>query len=380
MKERIKNHMPGFTIVELMVTIVLAILILGGIYVIFSRSVGAYRVENQILSMQDRARFGLDHIRRDLRRAGFLATPNSIVDANVCPKPDAALRAVSLYPNTGTVFQPWGDANPNIEPTSIVLFGDFFSGQIYRTQGVIGNRVFLQVTANFPPSEAEFNRVFNTDRYLRIVTKDQYEIMVPIQESDFVERSVTLEEEVPVVGATAVCGISGFGEGLDVNVAGFIRYRIAADTRPNAPVGKTDLVREELQVDGLNVIDGSQLVIADYAVDLQFYDFGFDTDNTGLNPTVVVFPLLSNVAGSGVGFLDPQPGSTPEDLRFLTAVLTVRSEEEDPNHTYLDRAEVFAPLDGYQLDEMDGGCRTLTTASRVQLSSVAVRNLKGVAP
>ncbi len=371
----------GFTLVELMVGVTLTVVILSSVYVIYDKSLTAYRIESQVLDMQDRLRFGLEHLKRDLRRAGFLASPNTLVDPNVCPKPLYDLRAVTVYPNTGSVFEPYPGANDNIEPSSLVLFGDFFSGQVYKTAGVETNKVYLQYTPNFPTNQVEFDRIFNTNRYLRIVTSNQFELLLGIQEADWAERSVTFSQAIPRTGAGSLCGIAGFGEGLDANVAGFVRYRVATDTRPGAPTGKTDLVREELEIDGQTVVAGTQLVIADYAVDLQVYDFGFDTDATGSNPSLVIYPLVTQVAdASGGGFLGTMAAANPEDLRFLTVKLTVRSEDEDTDFSFVPREDEFSPLMGYDVSDMAGAARCMTLASRVELTSLAVRNLKGGTP
>jgi type II secretory pathway pseudopilin PulG len=367
----------GFTLIELMVTMVLAIVIVGGLYMIYSKSVVAYRVENQFLDLQERARFGLEHLKRDLRRAGFQATPNSRTDADVCPKPATDLRALVVLTNSGSVYEPWGGANPNVEPVSITLFGDFFSGRAYRTAGIQGTHVFLQTTADFPSTQAEFDRVFNATRYLRLVAQDQFEMYLPIASANFSDQSVTTTIPIPQTSPDSPCGVAGFGEAMEATVAGFVRYRVAADTRPGAPVGKTDLIREEMQVDGATVVPGSQLVIADYVVDLQLYDFLFDVDATGTNPMLSGFPLVEQVADEGGGGrLGTLPDAVPQDLRFVTAKVTVRTESEDEGFTFIPREDVHAPLDGYEASDMVGACRTLTLASRVQLTSLAVRNMK----
>jgi len=372
----------GFTLIELMVTMVLALVIVGAVYMLYAQSVTGYRIESQILDMQARLRFGLEHVKRDFRRASFMATPNSAVDTDVCPQPANHLRSVTLLPNNGSVFQPWPSANPYIQPSAITLFGDFFSGRVYKTAGIQENKVFFALTDSFPASEVEFNRIFLpfsgvSARYLRIVTQDQFEMYLAIEDAAYDERSVTLDQSVPMLGGGSLCGIAGFGEGLDASVAGFVRYRILNDGRANAPAGKTDLVREELRLNGTDAIAGSQLVIADYAVDLQFYDFGVDTDPLGTSPSIQVFPLFNQVAdGGGGGMLGTSLNASPENLRFLTVKLTVRTDQEDPNHTFAARQTLFGPLDGFEIDAMVGSCRTSSLASRVELTSLAVRNLK----
>ncbi len=373
----------GFTLIELMVTVVLSFVIVGAVYALYAQSVSAYRVEGQTLDMQDRLRFGLEHMKRDLRRSGFLATPNSAVDESVCPAPDYELRAITITtdPYLSQVHRPL--ENVEVQPSTVTLFGDFFSGRVYRTSGIQGNQVTLQADG-LPESEVEFNQIFNPypgtpSRYLRVVTPSQFEFYLPITAADFATRSVTLQNSAPTASDGTLCGVTGFGEGLEVNVAGFIRYRILFDTRPDAETGKTDLVREELQVDGQTVVPNSQLVIADYAIDLQFYDFGFDMDSVGNSPSFVQYGVVDQVAdemGNGLLGKDGKV-SLPHRLRYLTIKVTVRASSEDPDYAFRQREDVYAPLTHFDLDEMAGSCRTSTLASRVELTSLAVRNLVG---
>ena len=373
-----------------MVTVVLSLIIVGAIYLLYAQSVSAYRVQGQLLDMQDRLRFGMEHIKRDFRRTAFLATPNSNSDANVCPPPASHLRAITVEPFQLTPYSPFGGANANIHPTRITLFGDFFSGRAYKTQGIQDNKVYLTTPPApmgegepdpFPRTKVEYDLLFNpypniSARYLRIVTKDQFEIYLPIASADFDEKSITLQSMVPTQGTGNLCGIAGFGEGLEVNLAGFVRYSILSDIR--VPDGsKTDLVREELRTDGSTLISNSQLVIAEFAVDLQLYDFGVDTANAGAAPSMKVLPLVTDVFPGGPDLsLGNTLAATPEYLRFVTIKLTVRSEEEDPNHFFTPRETMFHPIYGFELSDMEGACRTQTLASRVELTSMAVRNMQ----
>ncbi|MFH1531605.1 MAG: prepilin-type N-terminal cleavage/methylation domain-containing protein [Pseudomonadota bacterium] len=390
----------GLTLVEVLVTVVLTSIMVVGVYMIYSKSVLAFRVENQVMTMQDRLRFGLEHLKRDIRRAGFLATPNSMVDSNICPAPAFHLRAVTITGADGDVAED--GENDNISPSSITLFGDFFSGQVYRTTGVNGNLVYLEASAaNFPTNELEFQRIFcgascnAPNRYLRIVTRDQFEVMLQITGVEFdnavpsnlsARPYIELNQTVPRVGGGNLCGITGLGEGLEVNVAGFVRYRIAFDTRPNAPTDtgssggnplKTDLIREELDVDGATEMAGTQLVVADYAVDLQFYDFGFDTSGAATLPQMAYFPLVTDVlSGANAGVLNTSANATPQTLRALTLKLTLRADAEDPSHPFDPRAGPYTPIDSYEiLPDLQGSCRTLSLACKVGLTSLLARNL-----
>lgn len=390
------KRQEGFTLIELMVTMVLSVVVLGALYVIYAQSVAAFRIETQYLNMQERVRFGLEHLKRDMRRAGFMAHPNSQnTTAKICPTPTFPLRAATVFAGDGgSTYQPWAGANPYVKPLQMVLFGDFFHGKAFPTAGIQGNKVYFQQHPNLPgctysdapaannssmcSNSVEFLRVFNADRYLRIVTQDQDEILLPIISANWAERSVVLADDVPRFG-TSNCGIAGFGEGLEANVAGFVRYRVAVDTRITPTGPKTDLIREELQVDGSTVVVDSQLVIAEYVVDLGLYDFIFDIKGTGVPDLISLDTTTMGVADEvGGGLLGNTAGAYPENLRAVTVKLTVRSPTEDPSFTFDARTGQFEPLDGFEIDQMVGACRTLTLASRVELTSLAVRNLRRI--
>jgi len=394
MATNVRHRSRRLTQLEVMVTVALTTVMIAGVYMIYSKTVLAFRMENQVMTMQDRLRFGLEHLKRDVRRAGFLATPNSLVDSNTCPEPPFTLRAVTITALDGDVVEYL--VNVNMEPSSITLFGDFFSGQVYRTTGITGAQVYLDGGApNFPPNELEFERIFcgvsctAPNRYLRIVTRDQFEVLLQVLAAIYESPGgpyIILDQDVPRIGGGSLCGITGLGEGLEVNVAGFVRYRIAFDERPNAPTDtgdqggnplKTDLIREELDVDGATEMDGTQLVVADYAVDLRFYDFGFDTSGATALPQMAWFQTEDDVlSGVEAGVLNSSVNATPEALRMMTVKLTLRADEEDPSHPFDEREGTDTPIDSYEIyPDLQGSARTLSTACKVGLMSLLARNL-----
>ncbi len=370
----------GLTLVELMVSVALAAILVVSVYYIYNNAVMGYRVGNQVMDMQNRLRFATEHLRKDLKRAGFLASPDSTLDDIVCPKPANRLKALQLIPDTGYVFQPVSNINPYISPASLVLFGEFFSGKLYRTASITGDTITLQADASFPVDESEFNAIFTGNRYLRIVTKDRFEIMMPILESSFADQTVRVNAAVPRIEGGTICGISGFGEALEVSVAGFVRYRLAQDTRTGAPAGKTDLVRETLAVDGATLVDGSALAVAEWIYDLQFFDFAFDVDTTGLSPSITIQPYIANVTGAGTFRLDNVADSRPQDLRALSIKVTACSVEEDPSLVHTPRTAATDPVVSFEYSTMDGSARCISMGTRVNLESLLARNLKAVGP
>jgi type IV pilus assembly protein PilW len=65
------DHQGGVTLVELLVSVVIGLLLLGGLFQIYLSSKQSYNAQEQLARMQESGRFAMDIITRDLRRAGF---------------------------------------------------------------------------------------------------------------------------------------------------------------------------------------------------------------------------------------------------------------------------------------------------------------------
>lgn len=361
---------------------VIAVMLMGSLYYIYTVSAGAYRMEEQVMRAMEQARFGLDQIKRDVSAAGFQATPNSQADANVCPKPVSQIYGI-YFERQGDEHEP--GVNVNISPSSVTLFGAYPTPNVYFTDSVINDLVTIQAGGASPVTQAEFDAIFNDDHMLRIVNAEQFEMYFPIASATWggpgAPSTVRLTTNPPISTPPDYCGIQGFGVGLEVNVVSYVRYILRHDPRPD-PSGsvnpsKIDLVREELDPDR-NVVLGSRLVIAEYIADLQFYDFVRDTDATGQDPLLIVHPNIEDVVNvGGIGLLGVGPGSRPQDLRFVTIVLTARTRDEDPGLRFEERTGVHAPLLWFDADvDLFGATRTATLASRVDVKSFKVRNVK----
>lgn len=375
-----RKGLPGITLVELLVGMVIAVVLAGSLYYVFTVSVGGYRMEEEVVRASERLRFGLEQLKRDIAAAGFLATPDSQADDNVCPKPQNRLLGI-YFERIGDTYEP--TTNVNIQPTAVTLFGAYPSPEVFFTQSIIGNVVTLQATPNFPSTKAEFDAIFNSNHLLRIVNSEQFEMYYPIQSADFATRTIVLSGAPPVSTPPDYCGIQGFGVGLEVNAVGYIRYIVRRDVRSGAPtdgngtINKLDLVREELTPDR-QVVPGSRVIVAEYVTDLAFYDFAMDNDPTRTDPNLYIYPNIEDVVNnSGSGILSSASTSRPQDLRFVTVVLSVRTEHEDPSLSMEKRQGPHAPYERYDADvTMKGVARVFHLASRVDLKAFMVRNVK----
>mgnify|MGYP001566395261 CR=1 FL=1 len=371
----------GFTLYELLVAAVIASILTGIIYTVYTKTARSYRVQSLAIGMQQQARFAIDHLRRDISLAGFNATPNSTVDPNLCSQPATPLKAIRLKKSavSGSVAHP--AENPNIQPLEITLFGDYTgsNGEVFYTESITGNSVRLQAGFETRITDAQFKHIFDgtgqNRRYLRIVDAEQYEMYIPITGANYATREITLTSPPPVRSATQTCGIQGFGQGLQVSPAMYVRYRVEL---VDADRGRSALIREDVTTDGVAAVVNSKLLIADNVVDLGAYDFVFDTDLTHKSPLLVTtaLPDATIVDDSGdVGQLGSL-SSTVQNLRFMTVKVTVRSDQEDDERQHRPRAGTFTRIDSFDVyPGLTGAARAMTLTSKVMLQTLAVRNI-----
>jgi hypothetical protein len=355
----------------------ISIIAASGLMLMYGQSVTALHVQDRHLDMQRQLRMATELIKQDVRLAGFLATPNSLMDTSICPRPATIMRALTITPSDGFVFD--NTNNPNIKPSTLTLFGDFSGGTIYMSQSVVGNRIQLINDGTLPNTLEAWDDFFQPHRYVKVTTNEQFDMILPIQSSNFDEKSVTLAETPPTVSPPQMCGVASFGAGYYINVVYFVRYRVVRDLRDGALKHSTVLIREELNRDGLTPVPTSRMIVANDIVDLQFYDFIFDEDQTGIDPFLRSYSFLETIAGSTTVEARLSDGALaiPESLRAMTVKLTSRTPTEDPDYSHAIRKSRHAPIYSFELTgNHSGSCRCSSAATRIQMRSLTGRNLK----
>ena len=378
----------GFTLVELMITFTIASVVMASVFVMYTQATDAFNKEEEAIGMHSQLRFAMDNLKNDIRRAGFHATPHSVKDVSrVCwTPPGTELLGLSIDINSGFVHLP--SENSEIRPSSITLFGDYFSTNskgYYAYQVDSGGNVFMDPSdpdlANM--KQAEFEAIFRPNvRWLRVVTKDEKEWYSKIVAVDYPNRRLTLASSPPGSG---YC-LAGFGQGW-VNPVGWIRYEVREDTRTDTLLaeganlrnsGKSDLVRLEVREDGTPV-EATALVIAEYVIDMQFYDFGIDESVASTGTTITHYPFVENVVAPGGGGILGTDGTVAQtnNLRFMTPKLSVRTPHEDEDHTFEKRKGLYGPIRFFELEpDLIGSARVESLASRVDLRNFTIRRLK----
>ena len=77
MKATTLNKQSGFSLVELMISLILGIFITGGMLQLFVNSNQSYRVQENISRLQENGRFAMDFISKDIRAADYWGCMNN---------------------------------------------------------------------------------------------------------------------------------------------------------------------------------------------------------------------------------------------------------------------------------------------------------------
>jgi type IV pilus assembly protein PilW len=127
----IRQH--GLTLIELMVSLMLGLVLIGGVLNIFVSNREAHRVNENLTRMQENARTGFDFMARDLREAGQNPCGTKLM-ANLIRKTGAIPWWADW--NKGTVIGLDGSQNR----TDLVAFGTGLNARVAGTDAVLVTR------------------------------------------------------------------------------------------------------------------------------------------------------------------------------------------------------------------------------------------------
>lgn len=350
----------GFTLVELMVALTGGLFLSIVVFALARDGQRFYQRESRVASATLAGMAGFDRLRADIARAGFLSTPNVNRDPRVCSRPNPAapwpgqldtLRSVII--DTTPTPLPTALQRNGRTPHRIVLAGSYASTDEFPVRSFAPNpgsgaqQIFLQTNvgamarlgyATSSNPQATLASVFGVGRAIRLVDKEgmqHYGVISAVAGGD--NPSITLASNPQITlrsGAARQCGAKGFETGSTVNVVNFIQYDIRS-LGANASYSKlftlsagvpgederTELARVELDAAGAP-IDGTQELVAEYAVDLVFGLTGVTSVLNQTDPTVAAI-----AAGNMANFASPTGDA--QLIRAVRARLSVRSREAD---------------------------------------------------
>ncbi len=362
----------GFTLIELMVTVLVGSIVIAGVYMMYTTSARGYRAQNHALDAIGQIRMGLKQIKADLRSAGFNAPAQSLQEAWVSVPSGDVLSAIAIDVDpTSPVIEP--SQNTNIAPQRLRILGDFWSQRSYVVELVGGAVVTLRWDVAVDGEVEEFDRIFVTGRLLRLEAygSARTEEFIAITDSAF---NAGLNPTVTVAQAPGT--ISGLGTGTEASVLGYVQYSLK-DTGSTSGL-KLDLVREELDITGA-AVPNTGLVVAENIVDLQFYDLCMNTaaiEAGTMRQVPVSLACFQNLAGlQAAGRSLAADGTNQSELlRGVTVKMASRASHEEEDLLFAQRDTIDEPLRAYDLaPDVPGAARVFEMASAVALISVQAR-------
>ncbi|HVW26007.1 MAG TPA: hypothetical protein VHC69_11605 [Polyangiaceae bacterium] len=415
----------GFTLVELMVALTGGLFVSVAVFMLAKQATGLYQSEARMSNATLGSVVGFERMRLDIERASFLVTPNLRHDPAVCVRPDATwpaylshLAGIYIQP-TDTTGMPVQRGN-HITPDQITLAGSYTSSdsfpaaviqasgtnhivQLDMTFGGIARLGYSALTtAN--DQRALLLTVFGQGRALRIVDTEgheQYGTIEDVQGGSV--ATILLKQSAPPIAylgqnATGKCGVMGTGAQHVVNVVNIVRYSIkdmSTDARyaplfsagtttagpgatPATDVGRTELVREELDTSG-NVITDSAEIVSEFAVDLSFgvtvSELASGASGGQIEQLETFAPGVATQAWAGdTTTMDALHG--PQRIRGVRARLSVRSRQADRLSGMPDGGSFGPGL--YRIGVGTNGAGPFARVRTVQ-ADIAIRNQRGVA-
>ncbi len=420
----------GFTLIELMVAIFVGAIVIFGIYMIFANSQKIFHQEAKISQAQLGARVGMELLKNDIRRAGYMSSPNPDMGRDPLVCHNEGIATLRLHPvrhingiegqawdlNGAPAPIPYNTLNTGIAPDSVILVGNFTNAQTYiaETIDTVAGSIKLQrldmrplpgrdllpdggtEDTNVPASDEEFERMFPDTSFVRILNRHGRMSFARIAGTTSAsDRTINVTSgSLQRVGRSVQCGIEGYGEGSEVNVVNAIMYRLERDQGPDArdaadpssPYKKIDLVRWLLDQD-MSPIAGTREVVIEHVVDFQvWYRQDDPVGATGAQPHVDMqwqseLPdddviVIGIPAGGSPPPLDGSINANPENVRSAIIKISVRTAEEDPDFPFILRL-AGAALHRFELNpNVAGAAHVRTIVTEVSLPNIAFRNLR----
>jgi type II secretory pathway pseudopilin PulG len=385
LRPRQLNRLRAFTLVELMVAVTGGLFISVIVFAMARQGTRFYQQETRIAEATLGATIGMQRLRADIGRAGFMASTNISVDPNLCTQLNALdgfpllqkLRSIQISQESDGLLLSNDDllhgATTQIKPDRIQLAGAyqnadrFIAGYLPPDPGASGGNIAIPLQPNIGAlaryrysaldaagQTALLASLFPPDRALRLVNqygKVAYGIIVNAAPNGGLPViNLKSAPPIPLRGATnSVCEFAGVG--VEVNVVNFLWYRIAdlqhdpnysglfgqlyASAASPWDANRTELIREELNpaTERPFTQTGGQVrvapeIVAEYAVDLKFevtYTSLPGTKPTLTSTTPATGDTPYTIAGLGTG--------DPQRVRSVRARLSVRSREADRAQT-----------------------------------------------
>lgn len=371
----------GFTLVEMMVAVTAGAIAITSIYYVSAASSRHFHEQQRIAHTQQSLRMAMEHLRRDISRAGYLGTPNSAQE-NTCFPPAAAVQAVQMTNGGSTAALTLAGTNSATADT-LTMDGNYVTSDEYLIREWDGNSGKIQSewqsnqrSFGAPFSATAFTETFAAGRILRIENTDGQRFFGQITGTAPATQTITIAQNLPTVGTCSVgrqataAPISRIRYSvLNVATTGSLASLRSAGS-PLAGVNGPALVRQEINIVTGVAIAGTERVIAEHVAE---FDVDFTVDNQTVATGIPIYATVNDVAA--------QNALTANAHRARSAIvrLSIRQAAEDPRFPWVARTvgPPLGPLLRYELTAAAvGAARVRTLTSEIHLTNVAERLLR----
>jgi prepilin-type N-terminal cleavage/methylation domain-containing protein len=359
----------GFTLLEMLVAVVAGAMTIATVYSLGAGSNRAFQEQNRIAQAQAAVRSAMEHVRRDISRAGFGGTPDSGTNASngdrgANPAGCAVTQGFQLvaldvnhdaYTNQ---LQLPGNTLNRVQADGIVMSGNFATGDHYLVSEITGGTtISLQQTRQSfrrsfgaPLDAQRFEDAFRAGRWVYLVSETGRRVAREITAVNGASATIIVTPGISV-------GCFGYGRGARISPISRVEYYAVAPENDTAfawllsggtaaerdarGVNQTILARRELTFSDANTpIANSERVVLEYLVH-------FDAAITRATAAAgVVDPGLVETLGGDGGAADL--AGDPSSARALRVTLGARTPGVDRNFPWTGpRASQRAPLRSY---------------------------------
>lgn len=370
----------GFTLIELMVALTIGAMAVTSIYVVGRGNTHFFHQQYRASNTMTRLRIAMAQVKRDLQRAGYLATPNAVSpnEASCGTPPDPLLQAghnlSGIMAHTSGFdagpMDPGGRYANTLPSDTLVLLGNYMSAAQYPGLRFLPGtpaRVFIDSSwysfrrdfTNWGDGSfnaAAFNAVFAVGRPVRLTTAGRRKHFALIAAATapaggVVDPSITINPAVP-------SGCRSDMVGGTIAPLQSVRYAVVAgadgtEQHPNET--RPQLRRQEWDFDQDQPVAGAEdSVVLEFVVE---FDVNFIGSNTlRAQPDQIAWGNFDALAA---------PGAIVDDLRMARVSLAARSPTIDPTFQPVMVAGAD-PLQPFGRFVVDTAGQPVTGAARVR--------------
>lgn len=351
----VRSTRAGFTLVELMIATIAGAFAVTGVYYLNGISSRMFGEQMRVSETQMSLRGALEQVRRDIARAGYLATPNSKVLAGCAGTAGSTdvsatdVRSIAITRGGSEDAVKTLLETPSINKTradSLILTGNFATADAYLANPNTSTSamVYFQLDSEsfrrsfFTPNadntdatfdQARFNTVFRAGRMVRVENEGRmFFRVIASTTTSTSSAAVTLTDALPPCFVstrwTAVSPIMRVRYALEDGKSDDLK-RLTAQT---AALGSTRpiLVRREIAVDGTALADTARVVL-DYAV-----EFAVDPIVWDATKDEFIYALAATERDDA--------NLNPQTIASVLLTLSSRSQDADPKLPSLGRASL----------------------------------------